>query len=249
MSDQPEPGHSEQSEDVNPHKQLLLEAAAEIRADQIAREKERPQNVGEGTLRLVQNTLRGVVFGTASVVLGPVEGYKQSGPKGIVSGTLGGLAAGVATTAFGIGSGIMGFSQGAARTARKMNPPSKDPRFEVEGAKEPSGSSNMDNAASSLRAFDTSHSIKETYLEERKRLYNDLMAEFTAENATASMDGLTAPIDKGLYDILEVDVCATPDQIRKAYYRMAQRYHPDKHQGDMAATEMFQKIGNAYQYV
>ena len=63
--------------ELTPHKQLLMDAAAEIRNDQLAREKSRPQNVGEGTLRLLGDSLGGVALGAAAVVMGPVQGYKH----------------------------------------------------------------------------------------------------------------------------------------------------------------------------
>lgn len=222
------------SADANPQKQLLMDAAAEIRADQVAREKARPQNVGQGTMRLVGDSLGGVALGAAAVVMGPVQGYKQSGPKGIVSGALGGVALGVASTTFGIGSGIANFVQGTSRSAAKLNPPKTDSRIII------------DHAGNGLI---TGSDPKQAYLLERKRLYAELMAEHSTESAAASMDGLVPPVDNELYHVLEVEVDATPAQIRKAYYRMAQLYHPDKHPNDAEATAKFQKVSNAYQYV
>lgn len=236
-----------EAEDLNPHKQLLVEAAAEIRADQIAREKARPQNVGEGTLRFVRSTIGGVALGAATAVMGPVRGYTEAGTKGIVGGTLGGLAAGFVTTALGVGSGIASFTQGASRSAQKASPPDNDPRFLVEEDPECSDDpARLEDNAATSRSY-TARAIKQAYLEERQRLYGDILAQHSAESAATSMDGLAPPVDTDLYTILGADVNATPAEIRKSYYRMAQKYHPDKHQDDPEATEKFQKIGNAYQ--
>lgn len=235
-----------EAEDLNPHKQLLVEAAAEIRADQIAREKACPQNVGEGTVRLVRSTIGGVALGAATAVMGPVRGYTESGTRGIVSGTLGGLAAGIVTTALGVGSGIASFTQGASRSAQKVNPPSKDPRFEIEDL-DLSDDPALFEGNARLSRDGTARAIKSSYLAERKRLYGDILAQHSAESAASSMDGLAPPVDTDLYTTLGADVNSTPAEIRKAYYRMAQKYHPDKHQGDPEATEKFQKVGNAYQ--
>lgn len=54
------------------------------------------------------------------------------------------------------------------------------------------------------------------------------------------------------YKILEVDPNATPDDIKKAYRKMAIRFHPDKvaHLGDEyqnQAKEKFQKVNKAYE--
>lgn len=240
---------TEQTKDENPHKQLLAEAAAEIRADQIAREKDRPKGVADGTLRLVQNTVGGVALGAVSAVKGPIQGYKQSGPKGIVSGALEGLVAGAAATAIGVGTGVAGFTQGATNTVKKKNSPSDDSRFHVESSRPAELLEPMDGSSTTSSRDLNAPSIKEKYAQERERLYGDLIAEYSAKTTSASMDGLTTPVNKELYDILDVDVSSTPAQIRKAYYRKAQLYHPDRHQDDPEATKKFQMVGNAYQYV
>ena len=48
------------------------------------------------------------------------------------------------------------------------------------------------------------------------------------------------------YDILGVPRTATADEIKKAYRKLAVKYHPDKNPGDTAAEEMFKKINTAY---
>ena len=48
-----------------------------------------------------------------------------------------------------------------------------------------------------------------------------------------------------LYDILEVQPNATKNEIRKAYYKLAKKYHPDKTGG--TTEEQFKKIQSAYE--
>jgi molecular chaperone DnaJ len=49
-----------------------------------------------------------------------------------------------------------------------------------------------------------------------------------------------------LYKVLGVDKKASPDEIKKAYRKLARRYHPDKNPGDAAAEARFKEISAAY---
>jgi molecular chaperone DnaJ len=49
-----------------------------------------------------------------------------------------------------------------------------------------------------------------------------------------------------LYDTLGVKKGASADEIKKAYRKLAAKYHPDKNPGDAAAEEQFKEVQNAY---
>ncbi|GAB4339689.1 MAG: J domain-containing protein [Calditrichia bacterium] len=51
---------------------------------------------------------------------------------------------------------------------------------------------------------------------------------------------------KDYYKILGVSETATPEEIKKAYRKLAVKYHPDKHAGDKSAEERFKEISEAY---
>lgn len=51
---------------------------------------------------------------------------------------------------------------------------------------------------------------------------------------------------KDYYKILEVPAGATEEQIRKAYRRLALKYHPDRNQGDPTAEARFKEVAEAY---
>jgi curved DNA-binding protein len=48
------------------------------------------------------------------------------------------------------------------------------------------------------------------------------------------------------YKLLGVDKNASESEMKKAYRKMAMKYHPDRTKGDKAAEEMFKKVSEAY---
>ncbi|NDY42452.1 J domain-containing protein [Dissulfurirhabdus thermomarina] len=51
---------------------------------------------------------------------------------------------------------------------------------------------------------------------------------------------------KDYYQILGVSRTAGPEEIKKAYRRLALKYHPDRNKGDKAAEERFKEVNEAY---
>ena len=53
--------------------------------------------------------------------------------------------------------------------------------------------------------------------------------------------------EKDYYEVLGVDRSASEDEIKKAYRKLAVKYHPDKNPGDQEAEEKFKEISAAFE--
>src|SRR5512135_510697 len=56
-----------------------------------------------------------------------------------------------------------------------------------------------------------------------------------------------APQVKDYYEILGIDRKALQDDVKKAYRKLARKYHPDLNPGDKSAENKFKELNEAYE--
>ena len=61
------------------------------------------------------------------------------------------------------------------------------------------------------------------------------------------MKGCGKVSKKDFYDVLGVNKSASNDEIKKAYRKLAMKYHPDKNPDNKEAESKFKEINEAYE--
>lgn len=54
-------------------------------------------------------------------------------------------------------------------------------------------------------------------------------------------------LKKDYYNVLGVAKNASAKEIKKAYYQLAKKYHPDTNKGDPDSSRKFQEVSEAYE--
>ena len=58
-----------------------------------------------------------------------------------------------------------------------------------------------------------------------------------------------ATTKRDYYQVLGVERTASAEEVKKAYRKLAVKFHPDKNPGDKAAEDKFKELGEAYEVV
>lgn len=175
------------------------------------------KHAGEGAYRLVSKTALGVVGGVGTLIAAPIIGAKESGAKGFAAGLGAGLIGAIALPILGVAQGVKELCEGVAATPAAIEASNQGKEW--------------DEGSWIYYTLDEDKLILEKNPDE---LFEKLAVEVTEERTVKNRE---------YYDLLGVEPTASEAQIKKAYYKLALKLHPDK----TGSTGEFQKVGEAYQ--
>jgi len=214
--------------------QQKLDKAEEPSEEPMSTQK-KPKNLQQGLLFGASNILGAAVGGVGVAIISPVVGAKAGAEKGGIGGAamglVGGAALGVVGAAGllvnGVAKGAMDIKRGVQAVPASISAPRQGKWW---------------NEATGTWVYTdmTKIEVPENDDDLLGGIENDLDNN---ENNTPSGE----VVDPYYYEALGVEPNADASKIKRQYYLMARKFHPDKNPGDDAAAEKFKLIAEAYQ--
>ncbi|KAL8270086.1 hypothetical protein Esti_005997 [Eimeria stiedai] len=197
----------------------------------------KPKDAGAGLSSGLKSVGKGVAVGAASLFVLPAVGAAQQGVGGFFKGIGAGVVAAVALPLTGICIAGYQVTRGLINTPEAIHEKSQGKKWDKkERIWKPNWYSLQEEAAEMLN--------------KENPYKRDASVGGSSSSSSASQGGGPGErkvVDTTLYDVLEVSPDARPEEIRRQYYRLARKYHPDKNPDDPTAKKRFQQLGEAYQ--
>lgn len=185
----------------------------------------RPRDIIDGVSSGLKVAGAGVVAGTAALIAAPVMAAKEEGITGFFKGLAGGVCGAIGLTLGGAVAGATQVCRGVYNTPEALQ-----------------------MAATAKKRWDSELGA---WVDDFCNLREDCAKAETMEHESSDEEVDDRPArkvaDTSFYDILEVKPNATAAEIKKNYYKVALKLHPDKNQNDPEASVRFQKLAQAYQ--
>lgn len=212
----------------------------EKQLEEMMKMQKKPKNLQQGLMSGASNIVKGAVGGLGVAIVAPVVGCKAGAQKGgFVGGTVG-LVGGAALGMIGaagllVGGAVKGavdITRGVQAVPASISAPKKGKWW---------------NEATSTWIYTDIQKIEVPDNDDDLLggIENDLDGNDNKTTTTNSPSGQVK--DSYYYEILEVQPNDDAHKIKRQYYLMARKFHPDKNLGDAAATEKFKLVAEAYQ--
>jgi len=195
-----------------------------------------PRDAAAGLSSGLKNVGKGIALGAASLVCAPVAGASTGGVSGFAKGLVAGVMGAVALPVTGVATGVSQLAKGIYNTPKAV-------KEAYHGEKE------WDREKGCWFRYELDAEIAEVLkMTDREFLLKQKKKDKSSKKESSSSSTQYTPVtvkEKDLYDVLGVPVTASAKEIKKAYYRLAKRLHPDT--GLEPSDKKFVALGEAYQ--